>query len=274
MRLEKMFSALKGKGEGAFMPYVCCGDPSAGFTLELIEKLVEGGADAIELGIPFSDPIADGKTIQAASTRALEGGMTPEKALEVISEVRKKGIEVPILVMTYYNIVYANGGLGFLKKVKEAGADGMIVPDVPLEESNGLREECDGAGLELIYFITPNCSDSRLEKIAGKAKGFLYAVAVLGITGERENVSPEAIALVGRAKKVTEVPVVVGFGISKGAHASSIMDAGGAGVIVGSAIVNIYSKYLTGGKFDSPKALEEVGELAREMKEGLRKKEG
>lgn len=269
MKLEKMFSGLKEKGEGAFMPYVCCGDPSVEFTLELIGKLVEGGADAIELGIPFSDPIADGKTIQEASTRALEGGMTPAKALEVISEVRKRGIGVPILVMTYYNIVYANGGLEFLKKVREAGVDGMIVPDVPLEESSGLQGECDEAGLELIYFITPNCPDSRLERIAGKAKGFLYAVAVLGITGERKEVAPEAVELVKRAVKVTEVPVVVGFGISKGAHASSVMDAGGAGVIVGSAIVNVYSKFIDGGKFDSPKALEEVGELARELKGGL-----
>ncbi|MBN2121827.1 tryptophan synthase subunit alpha [Candidatus Micrarchaeota archaeon] len=268
MRIEKMFSALKERGVGAFMPYVCCGDPSAEFTLALIEKLVGNGADAIELGIPFSDPIADGKTIQAASSRALDSGMTPLKALGIVSEVRKRGIEVPILIMAYYNIVYANGGREFLKKVKEAGADGMIVPDAPLEESSELRKLCSDAGIDLIYFITPNCPDSRLKEIASVAKGFLYAVAVLGITGEREVVAPEAIALVERARKVTALPVVVGFGISKPSHATSLMRAGGSGIIVGSAIVNLYSKHV-GEEFDSTEALEEIGEFAKSMKGAL-----
>jgi tryptophan synthase alpha chain len=268
MRIERMFSSLRKKGEGAFMPYVCCGDPSVDFTLALIEKLVENGADAIELGIPFSDPIADGKTIQAASSRALAGGATPAKALEIVSKSRAQGIEVPVLIMTYYNIVYANGGREFLNKVKEAGADGMIVPDVPLEESSGLRNLCGEAGLELVCFITPNCSESRLKEIASVAKGFLYAVAVLGTTGERKEVAPEAIALVERAKKVTDLPIVVGFGISKPSHASSVMHAGGSGIIVGSAIVNLYSKHI-GEEFDSAGALGEIGEFAKSMKAAL-----
>jgi tryptophan synthase alpha chain len=265
MRIEKMFSELNARGEGAFMPYVCCGDPSVEFTVALIEKLVANGADAIELGIPFSDPIADGKTIQEASSRALEAGITPLRALEVVSEIRKRGIEVPLLLMTYYNIVYANGEREFLKKAKEAGADGMIVPDVPLEESSELRKLCIDAGLELICFITPNCLDSRLREIASVAGGFLYAVAVLGITGERDVVAPEAVSLVERAKKVTNLPVVVGFGISRPSHATSIMRAGGSGVIVGSAIVNLYSRHLGDG-FDSSGALAEIGEFALGMK--------
>ncbi len=268
MRIEKMFSSLKKKGEGAFMPYVCCGDPSVDFTLALIEKLVENGADAIELGIPFSDPIADGKTIQAASSRALDARVTPAKALEVVSKVRARGIEAPILIMAYYNIVYANGGREFLKKVKEAGADGMIVPDVPLEESSELRKLCSDAGIDLICFITPNCPDSRLKEIASVAKGFLYAVAVLGITGERDVGAPEAIALVERARKVTALPAVVGFGISKPSHATSLMRAGGSGIIVGSAIVNMYSRHI-GREFDSAGALEEIGKFAKSMKGAL-----
>ncbi|MBU0532823.1 tryptophan synthase subunit alpha [Candidatus Micrarchaeota archaeon] len=250
------------KLKSAFMPYVCCGDPSTEFTIKLVEKLVSSGADAVELGIPFSDPIADGKTIQAASARSLNNGMTPKKAIEIIQKLRENGIGVPLIVMTYYNIIYANGGEKFIKSIKEAGANAIIVPDVPLEESEELHRQCEGNDVDLVYLVTPNCDDERLKKIAEKSKGFLYAVAVLGITGTRENVRPEALELIKRAKKVTTLPLVVGFGVSNANQAKEYMKAGAEGIIVGSKIVDIYSKYLE----NEEKALSEIAKFTKEIK--------
>ncbi|MFH1520742.1 MAG: tryptophan synthase subunit alpha [Candidatus Micrarchaeota archaeon] len=226
----------------AFMPYICCGDPNEEFTLKLIATLAENGADAIELGIPFSDPIADGKTIQAASTRALTNGMTPEKAIAMISKIRKCEIQIPIIVMTYYNLIYSNGLEKFVKRIKDAGADGLIVPDVPFEESEELYGICKGHEIDLVRFITPNMSDERLEKIANKANGFLYAVSVIGTTGTREQIAPEAIELVKRIKKMTTIPVVAGFGISMPEQATAFANAGADGIIIGSKLVEIYSE--------------------------------
>jgi len=261
MRLKKVFN-----GTAAFMPYVCCGDPNTDFTIKLIETLVSNGADAIEFGIPFSDPIADGKTIQAASNRALKNGMNPARAIEVIEKIRGRGIEVPIIVMTYYNIIYANGMDAFIKMIKEAGGDGLIVPDVPLEESEDLHKKCESNGLDLVYLVTPNCSDDRLQKIAIKSKVFLYAVAVLGITGARGEISEDAIDLIKRTKKLCSVPLAIGFGISKPEHAKKYSEAGADGIIVGSEIVNIYSKYLNGNEIDEEKALLEIAEFTKKMK--------
>ncbi len=225
----------------ALMPYVCCGDPDAKFTKKLIREMVANGADAIELGVPFSDPMADGKTLQDAAERALEGGMTPKKAIEVLRELREEGIEIPIFIMTYYNIVFSNGVADFTKLAKEAGADGFIIPDLPIEESGEMRSACDDNDRVLVQFITPNCSDKRLERIAKDAKGFLYAVSVLGITGARDEVSEDAIELIRRAKKITDLPVVIGFGISNEAQASQYVKEGADGVIIGSKIAGLYA---------------------------------
>ncbi|MCX6771433.1 MAG: tryptophan synthase subunit alpha [Candidatus Micrarchaeota archaeon] len=253
------------KGQCAFMPYVCCGDPSAEFTLKLVKTLVQSGADAIEFGIPFSDPIADGKTIQAASQRALAGGITPGKALFVLAKVRKSGVCVPIAVMTYYNILFSAGLGKMLAKIKRAGADGLIVPDVPLGESAPLRRACRIAGLELVLFATPNSSDARLRKIAAATSGFIYAVSVLGTTGARSNVSPQALQLVKRAKQASAMPLAVGFGISLPSHVRAFRKAGADGVIVGSGIVNIYARHIPGGKINERLALSDVARFAKGM---------
>ncbi len=250
------------------MPYVCCGDPSGAFTVRLVKTLVDKGAGAIEFRIPFSDPIADGKAIQAASSRAPLAGMTPEKAIAIIAKLRKEGVGAPIIAMTYYNIAFAFGQDKFARALKAAGAQGLIVPDVPLEESWELRKACSNAGIDLVYLITPNCSSGRLHRIAAKSRGFLYAVAVLGITVVRKDVSGNAKALVRRAKKISRLPVVVGFGISKPAHAAKFARAGADGVIVGSEIVNIYSKHILGGRISSGRALAEIGKFARKMNGG------
>ncbi len=225
----------------ALMPYVCCGDPDVRFTKKLIREMVANGADAIELGIPFSDPMADGKTIQEAVARALKGGMTPNKALEMLKEMREEGLKVPVFIMTYYNIVFSGGIADFTKLAKEAGADGFIIPDLPIEESADLRSACDEQDLVLVQFITPNCSDERLKKIVKDATGFLYAVSVLGITGARDGISEDAIELIKRTKEITRLPVVIGFGISNEDQASKYVKAGADGVIIGSKIAKIYS---------------------------------
>jgi len=225
----------------ALMPYVCCGDPNVKFTKELIREMAANGADAIELGIPFSDPMADGKIMQEAVARALDGGMTPDKALNMLKELREEGLEIPVFIMTYYNILFSSGIGNFTKLAKDAGADGFIIPDLPIEESGELRSACDEHDLVLVQFITPNCSDERLERITKDAKGFLYAISVLGITGVREGISEDAVELIRRAKRITKIPVVIGFGISNEEQASEYVKAGADGVIIGSKIAKIYS---------------------------------
>ncbi len=266
MKLNEMFRKARG---ALFMPYVCCGDPNEKFTVKLVKALVKNGADAIELGIPFSDPIADGKAIQAASQRALAAGMTPKKAIATIATLRGQGVEVPIVVMTYYNIVFAAGVGKFLSMLKNAGAGGLIVPDVPLGESAELRKACKKAGVPLIGMVTPNCDGARMKKIAGKAGGFLYAVAVFGTTGARKDVDIRAIGLVKKAKKYG-VPVCAGFGISTPKHAAAFAMAGADGIIVGSGIVNAYSKFVQGKKIDGRRAIEELSPYCRGMKQACK----
>lgn len=268
MKLANMFAGCKGT---AFMPYVCCGDPTGRFTIKLAQALAANGADAIEIGIPFSDPIADGKTIQAASQRAIAGGMTPKKAIGMVSKLRRMGLRLPIVVMTYYNIICAHGEQAFIARIKKAGVDGLIVPDVPLEESEALRRICRKSGIDLVFLVTSNCSSERLRRIASKASGFLYAVSVLGTTGARKKVDSGALALVRRAKRLTHLPVVVGFGISKPAHASAFEAAGANGVIVGSEIINTYSKFMEVRRIDGRRALDAVARYAAEMKNSSEK---
>ncbi len=262
-RLKDMFA----NGKSVFLPYVCCGDPNESFTLMLVDTLVTNGAAGIELGIPFSDPIADGKTIQGASERALRGGMTSDKAFSIIERIRKKHPKIAILVMTYYNIVfsYSGGPEGFVHMAYDAGADGLIVPDVPLEESDELAQACKQNNLVLIRFVTPNLADERLGRILECAEGFVYAVAVFGTTGARADISKSAIDLIRRIKKRSGIPVVVGFGIQNPKHTTRYIEAGVNGVIVGSAIIDAYMRGFGDrfGKGGETAALVEVAELAK-----------
>jgi len=251
----------------AFMPYVCCGDPDAEFTKDLIRALVRGGAGAIELGIPFSDPIADGKTIQEASQRALSGGLRPGKALALLKELRDEGMDAPVLLMTYYNLIFSRGLGRFVREAKAAGADGLIVPDLPIEECEELARSCVSEGLDLVQFITPATSDERIAKIAEKAGGFLYAVAVIGITGARDSVSEGAVDLIERGRRISGKRVVVGFGISTPEQARRYAEAGADGIIVGSHLVRIYSEALAKGGREA--ALEEAAALAGKMAEAI-----
>ncbi|MBI5223758.1 tryptophan synthase subunit alpha [Candidatus Micrarchaeota archaeon] len=266
-RTTQLFARLKKENRSAdfaaFMPYVCAGDPNPNFTKKLIRTLVENGAHAIEMGIPFSDPVADGSTIQKASQRALKAGMTPDKAIDLISELRTDGIEVPIIVMSYYNLVFVNGQDEFVRKIKKAGADGLIVPDVPLEESDELERICKRNGIDLIYLIAPTTTNERLYAIIKRASGFLYIVAVAGTTGARENTSKAAIELISKVKGIRkDIPVVVGFGVSKAEHAKEYAKAGADGVIVGSKITDICRS-----EGIEEKALIKIAKFTKEMKE-------
>src|SRR3954452_15037831 len=214
------------KGRAALMPYLMGGFPTVEESIRIGEAYVDGGADLVELGVPFSDPLADGPVIHAAGTEALRAGATVAGVLEVC---RALSARVPVVMMMYANLVLAKGPVAFARTLAEAGASGLIVPDLPLEESGELRDACDAAGVALVPLVAPTTPDERLARIGAGARGFLYAVSVIGTTGERARLDlRDAVA---RAAAHTEVPVAVGFGIGTPAQAAAAAEAGAAGVI-------------------------------------------
>ena len=226
MNLEDKFRELQTKGMGAHMPHVYYGDPHEEFSLQLLETLAENGADILEFGIPFSDPTADGPTFQAVCERALENGMTPGRCLEGIRKLRTKGIENPIVVTTYYNIPYIKGVGDFLKEIKEAGAQAIIVPNVPVEEADVLLTEGKKSGIHPIFQIAPTTTEERLKKITDAASGFLYIIGVEGVTGVRERIGDSTLKLVERVRRHTDMPLLAGFGISTRKQAAAVVSAG------------------------------------------------
>jgi len=257
MRISEKFSELKKKKEGALIAYICAGDPTPSATKEYVTALVRGGADIIEIGLPFSDPTADGPTIQAGIERALNGGMTPDIYFKTVASLK---MHIPLVVMTYYNIIFKRGLEKFVKDCASSGISGIIVPDLPPEESGELGGFCKKNEVDLIFLVAPTTTDERLKRILAEGKGFIYLVARLGVTGARSDVALSTRKLIERVKTTT--PKAVGFGISNGKQAAEIIHAGADGVIVGSAFVDI----IASGK-DVPERLEA---LARELKEGAR----
>lgn len=243
-RIEGTFSRLSKAREGALICYVVVGYPDVKTTGQVIDALVAGGADIIELGIPFSDPIADGPTIQQASHAALEKGVTPEKALALAKAVRKKHPDLPLLAMTYSNIFVRAGWDNFIAKCKAAGIDGFILPDVPVEEASEYLPKAKEHSMAAVFLASPNTSESRLQKIIENSSGFMYLVSVYGITGARHAFEDYTKGAVQRTKQAAagRIPVGVGFGISTPAHARFMMHAGADAIIVGSAIVDRISK--------------------------------
>lgn len=227
---------LNGK---AFIPFVTCGDPDLETTKALIFAMEKSGADLIELGIPFSDPIAEGPVIQGADERALQAGTTSDRIFSLVEEVRLS-TGIPLVFMTYMNPIFTYGKDRFLKRCKAVGIDGIIVPDLPFEEQDELKDSCTEHGIPLISMIAPT-SRERIQKVASKAEGFLYCVSSLGVTGERSNLGDDAMMMVQQAKQATSIPCCIGFGISNEEQAramASIAD----GVIVGSAIVRLIAE--------------------------------
>lgn len=235
-RIQTRFADLASKNETAFVAYVMAGDKHYDSSLSLIKALPSAGVDVLEIGIPFTDPMADGPTIQLAAQRALDMGMTLEKTLNVVREFRKDNEETPIVLMGYYNPIYSMGVEKFLESAVEAGVDGLIVVDLPPEEDSELCLPALAKGVDFIRLATPTTDDARLPKVLENTSGFLYYVSVTGITGAQAANAVEIAPEIARIKSHTDIPVCVGFGISKPEHAKAV-GAVADGVVVGSAIV-------------------------------------
>ncbi len=220
------------------MAYLTAGYPEPGATPGLARAVIEGGAEAIELGIPFSDPLADGATMQKASARALESGMTAAGCLELVDEMRKGGVVIPLVVMTYYNPILAYGQDGFVQDAAAAGADGIIAVDVPPEEAEQISSRCQADGLDLIPLLAPTSTEERIALVVRRASGFVYCVSVTGVTGARKVLPPEVGTFLQRVRRHTELPLAVGFGISRREHVEALRGQADA-AIVGSAIVEL-----------------------------------
>ncbi len=234
-RIESAFE--KGK---AFIPFITCGDPSLEITEQLVYAMEEAGADLIELGIPFSDPTAEGPVIMDANIRALAGGVTADKIFQMAERIRTR-TTVPMVFMTYANVVFSYGTERFIKKAARVGMDGLILPDVPFEEKEEFAQVCRKYGLALISLVAPT-SRERIRMIASEAEGFLYCVSSLGVTGVRSEINTDVGEMVKMAKEVSNIPCAVGFGISTEEQAHS-MARQADGVIVGSAIVKLCGQY-------------------------------
>ena len=257
-RIKDAFS--KGK---AFIPFMSCGDPDTETTARAVREAVKAGADLIELGIPFSDPTAEGPVIQEANIRALSGGITTDKVFSLVEDLRRD-VTVPLVFMTYANVVYSYGAEKFFTRCEETGMDGIILPDLPYEEKEEFAEVSQRHGIDLISMIAPT-SEDRIAKIAKDAKGFLYIVSSLGVTGTRSEIRTDIASIVKVVRSHTEIPCAVGFGISTPEQAAK-MAALSDGAIVGSAIVKLFARY---GK----EAPTYVGDYIRTMKDAIMKGE-
>jgi len=236
-RIEKRFSALKKEGRAALVTFTMAGDPDYDTSLAIARALPKAGADIIELGMPFTDPMADGPTIQAASLRALKSGQRMTKTLSLVREFRKEDDETPIVLMGYYNPIYIYGNERFLADAKTAGVDGLIVVDLPPEEDGELCLPALKAGLNFIRLATPTTDDKRLPRVLSNTSGFVYYVSITGITGAAAPDTAKVTAAVARIKRHTKLPVAVGFGVKTAEHARAIAQ-GADGVVVGSALVD------------------------------------
>ncbi|MEK6791496.1 MAG: tryptophan synthase subunit alpha [Deltaproteobacteria bacterium] len=260
-RIEKTFAALKERGEKALIAFTTAGDPDMKTTVALVHTLEASGADIIELGIPFSDPMADGPTIQASSERALKNGVTIKDVFGAVAEIRKDSA-IPIVLFGYYNPVFVFGVKRFAREAKRAGCDGVLIVDLPAEEAGDLKKELDARGLDLIFLLTPTSDASRIRLISGMASGFLYFISVTGVTGARAALSANIPAFVKKIKKASPLPVAVGFGISspeQARAASHLSD----GVIVGSALINKIAGKKRG------KLLDDAGRFIASLKSGM-----
>ena len=258
---KEVFENLKNKKQGALIAFIVAGDPDFKTSIEIAKKIVDSGADMLEIGLPFSDPIADGKTIQAADIRALQSGMNTDKFFEFISELRKY-TDIPIGVLSYYNLIYQRGAEKFCSDSKRAGINSILVADMVIEESNLMVENAKKYGIETVFMITPLTSDSRIKEISSHSNGFIYLVSRLGVTGASDNLGKSVLDLIKRVRKFTSKPLCVGFGISTPSHVKDVIKAGADGAIVGSAIVDLVGKNLD----DKKKMLEEVSKFVKDLK--------
>jgi tryptophan synthase alpha chain len=262
-RIDATFAALRQRGERALVPYFTAGDPSLPTSGRLVIEAARRGADVIEIGIPFSDPLADGPVIQRATQRALAAGATLPRVLEMVREIRAD-VSVPLVFLTYYNPILSFGLKAFCQTAADAGLDGVMVADLPPEEAAPLAAEAARAGLDLIHFVAPTSPPARMRKIARASQGFIYMVSLTGVTGERTELPPDLINHVRTLRSVTTKPICIGFGIAtptQSAEVGQIAD----GVIVGSAIVRMVEQHA-----GSTSLLTEVGNFIESLKAPLR----
>jgi len=239
--IKEKFQTAKANHEGLLIGYITAGDPTPEQTPKIADALIRGGVDILELGLPFSDPIADGLTIQEASLRALNAGTTPQKVLDIAQQIKAQHNNIPIVVMTYYNPVFHFGVDRFLSQAKTAGVDGFIVPDLPVEEATDYQSAAKTRQIDTIFLATPATSSARLRNIVGVSSGFLYLVSRFGVTGVQSSIADSTVQLIKHVHPYTanKIPLAVGFGISKPQHVQQVISAGADAVIVGSAFINI-----------------------------------
>ncbi len=263
-RINKKFQELRHQGASAFMPYLCAGDPTPELTAKLLLTLETAGADLIELGVPFSDPIADGPTVQRASERALAHSISLQQILEIVKNLRPQ-TEIPIAVMSYYNPIFRMGEEAFCKAAQAAGVDGLIVPDLPPEQAQPLLEVAPKYNLATIFLVAPTSPPERMQLIASVSTGFIYCVSVTGVTGARATLSDEIAPMITELRKHTDKPISVGFGVSTSEQAKQVADIAD-GVIVGSAIINVIEENMD----DEAKLLTAVKQFASDLASGVK----
>ncbi|WP_459588743.1 tryptophan synthase subunit alpha [Corynebacterium camporealensis] len=277
-RYEKLFSELSSKGEGAFVPFIMLGDPTPEATLDNVRAAVAGGADALELGVPFSDPVADGPTIQASHIRALDGGATVDQALDLVGKIREEFPDLPLGMLIYGNVPFTRGLEKFYSEFGEAGADSILLPDVPVREGKPFIEAADKAGVDPIFIAPARASERTLEGVAAMSKGYIYAISRDGVTGtEKQSETLGLDEVVANVKKFEGAPVLLGFGISEPHHVAEAIAAGAAGAITGSAITKVINEHVdytpgSAGSIKDPEALaSDIENYVRSMKEATRK---
>lgn len=257
-RIQQVFADLKARKQAAFMPYHPLGYPTRQASLDVVQALAESGADLFEIGIPHSDPLADGPTVQAATDAAIRGGTTVADCLAMMGELRAAGVTQPFCAMSYYNPILAYGEERFVRDAAAVGMDGLIVPDLPPGESMKLEPACRESGLATVYMLAPTSTEARIRSVVAHATGFIYLVSITGITGARAELPPDLTEFVQRVRRHTDLPLAVGFGIGTGEQASRVAEIAD-GVIVGSALVRAAG---------SPDGTGDVSRLGAELASG------
>jgi len=264
-RIDQVFESAKAANRAAFVSYVCAGDPDMDTSLEVCRTLIENGTDILEIGVPFSDPLADGLTNQLAAERALKAGMNQVKVLELIRRIREFS-EVPIVLYTYYNLVFSQGLEPYAKKVAEAGVDGILTLDLPPEEAADFEKACASSGIRTVYIVAPTSPAERIRLICEHTTGFVYYVSQEGVTGERKDIASDLAEKLDAIRTHTDKPIVVGFGISTEDHVRTV-SAVADGVVVGSALVNCIAR----NKEDKKAILEALSDKMTNLCKGLAK---
>ena len=267
-RIQQVFARARAEKRAAFVAYVCAGDPDFDTSVEVCRALLANGVDILELGVPFSDPLADGLTNQLAAQRALESGMTASRVFELVKRVREFS-DAPIVFYTYYNLVFANGVDAYVSAAKAAGVDGILTLDLPPEEADEVAAACKARGVETVFIIAPTTPDERIGRIAAATTGFIYYVSREGVTGVRERIAGNIPEAVSRIRAATSLPMVVGFGIGTRAQVAEVA-AHADGVVVGSALVNCIRDHL-GDRAKIPGA---IAARAADLSAGVKRVEG